>query len=372
MVYRDKSSEFEDDDNVVEEIHPGLGFAINDINIKTEQQSGHFLLDMLMHKEINLNTPFQRSSDLWPPDVMSRFIESMMLRFPIPPFYFNIAFRESDSKRPYWEVIDGLQRLSALQRFFLGDSDHSKLKLIGLDFFTELNGKTVDELPRHLKRNIESCQITLFVVYPNTPKQVKYRIFERVNTGGLKLNAQEIRHALNQGRAVEILAAATDLGLRMNKVLIEPGRMKDQELALRCLAFRLFGLDGFPNSMKRFLDDALEELGRMSDSEANDLINDFANSVKFVKNLFGRTAFRRNESNPVNRSLFDSYTFAVSALSEPEKRFILSNKSLAYKYYVESLENPAYVKSITSATARIENISMRFQVAESVLWRVLR
>lgn len=370
MVDSNENDDFDKESNG-EDIHPGLGFAINDINIKTEQQSGHFLLDMLSHGEINLNTPFQRSSDLWPAPAMSRFIESMMLRFPIPPFYFNIGFQEQNSRKPFWEVIDGLQRLSALQRFFIGDVQGVKLKLSGLDFFTELNGATVDDLPRHLKRNIESCQITLFVVYPNTPKQVKYRIFERVNTGGLKLNDQEIRHALNQGRPAVILEMATELGLTHNGFKIPPGRMKDRELALRCLAFQLFGADGFPGSMKRFLDDALEELGRISDKESNDLISSFSSSVQFIRELFGSAAFKRPDSRPFNRALFDSYTYIASKLSNPEKRLVLSKKDLINRLYIESFNDNAYVMSITAATARVENINMRFSVAHSLFKKVL-
>lgn len=371
MVYRDKKPDVDDEDDEFQDLHPGLGFAINDINIKTEQQSGHFLLDMLKHSEINLDTPFQRSSDLWPTEVMSRFIESMMLRFPIPPFYFNVAFRENDSRKPHWEVIDGLQRLSALQRFFFGDPDGKKLVLKGLDFFPELNGKTAEELPRHLKRNIDSSQITLFLVYPNTPKQVKYRIFERVNTGGLKLNDQEIRHALNQGRAVEILASATKLGLRDNGVLLDAGRMKDQELALRCLAFRIFDAGEFPDSMKKFLDNAIEKLGAMSKNEATELISDFSDSVAFVKKVFGKIAFRRTETSPINRALFDSYTYSVSQLSDSAKSRILRRKNRANEIYKESLENENYIKSITSATARIENIKLRFSVARDVIGRII-
>lgn len=369
---------FEDDEDLEEPHQPlnPIDFNINDINIKTEQQSGHYLIDMLRHEEINMDTPFQRSSDLWNQENMSRFIESMMLKFPIPPFYFDISYKKDlhgkdITNQPFWQVVDGLQRLSAIRNFIIGDKKGKRLKLKGLDFFKDLNNKTYDSLPPNLRRNIDSCQISLFLIYPNTPKNVKHRIFERVNTGGLKLNAQEIRHALNQGKPVEILNRAAEEGLVRNEIFIDPGRMKDHELALRYLAFQILGKDDYHDSMKDYLDKAMEELHTIEDSTINHHINNFSDSVKFILEAFGPCAFRKPDSKPINRALFDSYTWASKKLSRDQKNKILDNKQFLNTIYRESFKNTAdnknYIGSISTATARKENILLRFKVAESVL-----
>lgn len=351
-------------------------FNINEINIKTEQQSGHYLIDMLRHEEINMDTPFQRSSDLWSQENMSRFIESMMLKFPIPPFYFDISYRKDQNgkditNQPFWQVVDGLQRLSAIRNFVIGDRKGKKLKLKGLDFFEELNNKTYDTLPSNLRRNIDACQISLFLIYPNTPKNVKHRIFERVNTGGLKLNAQEIRHALNQGVPVEILIHATEVGLIRNGILIDPGRMKDHELSLRYLSFQLLKQDEYQDSMKDYLDKAMEELNRVERNKINHLIQRFSESVEFVISALEKLAFRKPNSKPINRALFDSYTWASGELSIEQKQRILQNKQKLALHYKNSLqntpENKDYINSISTATARKENILLRFRTAKKVL-----
>jgi hypothetical protein len=273
-------------------------------------------------------------------------------------------------------VIDGLQRLSAIKNFFFGGVNGKKLILKGLDFFPELNGITVDALPRHLRRNIEACQVTLFEIFPNTPKVVKYRIFERVNTGGLQLNDQEIRHALNQGKAVEILSQAVSKCLVENEIFIEPGRMKDQELALRYFAFQTVSPEEFGDSMKDFLDLAMERLSTLEDSKGKALISKFKESVSLIKTLFGSRAFRKEAGRGINKALFDSYTYAASSLDARKIKKILSKKNMKPQFvsqlYAQSFEDKTYSNAISFATARQENIKKRFAVARDVLEEIAK
>lgn len=378
--YLDFDDEFDMDAPFV---HP-VEFNISEINIKTEQQSADFIIDMLRHDEINMNTPFQRSSDLWKPPPMSRFIESMMLKFPIPPFYFDISYRQDSQGRdvpnkPYWQVVDGLQRLSAIRRFIIhGEKEDTPepLRLTGLDFFTEYEGATYEELPRNLKRNIHTCQISLFLIYPNTPKAVKHRIFERVNTGGLTLNHQEIRHALNQGQPDEILQSAVSRALIDQGIKIAPGRMRDRELALRHLAFRIIPPSEYPGNMKVFLDEAMERLNYIGKRELQRYVKDFAAAVTLLNELLGSSAFRKEDgARSLNRSLFDSYTVVVAELEPAERASLRSKEELFIERYKASLAekkaNEKYLDSISAATARKDNILLRFSVARKVIDGVL-
>jgi uncharacterized protein with ParB-like and HNH nuclease domain len=192
-------------------------FSTKDIKITSAAILLPSLINRLKHDEIGI-PEFQRNADLWTPTVMSRLIESILLKLPLPVFYFDASDPEK------WQVIDGLQRLSAIRRFFVDKN----LKLKKLQFLSELDGKGYDDLERGFQRTIDETSFLTYQIEAQTPKEVRYSIFNRINTGGTPLNAQEIRQALNQGAGLEFLKDVCENEVFKKIVGVDSKRMLDR------------------------------------------------------------------------------------------------------------------------------------------------
>ncbi|KAA6335145.1 hypothetical protein EZS27_016590, partial [termite gut metagenome] len=145
-------TEIEKEDRGDENITKSFDPSKIDVDIQTVNLGR--LIDMLKEGEIDLNPDFQRSIDLWSPIKKSRLIESILLGLPLPSFYFS-----EDKETRKISVIDGLQRLCALKDFVL--KENSPLKLSGLQFLTQFEGKTYKEIDRSEIRRINSHRVVL-------------------------------------------------------------------------------------------------------------------------------------------------------------------------------------------------------------------
>ncbi len=143
------------------------------------------LLERLEKKTIS-SPQIQRSENLWSIQQQTRLIESLMLRIPLPLFY---VAADSDEN---WKIVDGLQRVSALRNFLQDNA----FVLSGLEFLTDLNNYSYDKLPAKYQNRIMDTTLQFAVISSTTPPEVQRNVFKRLNTGGLPLSQQEIRHAL--------------------------------------------------------------------------------------------------------------------------------------------------------------------------------
>lgn len=292
-----------------------------DITMKTLTLD--LILKRLLNSEINLNTEFQRKKGLWDDGKKSRLIESLLLKIPLPAFYFDGTNNDS------WLVIDGLQRLTALNEFFI----NKKLKLKELEFYHDFEDCTIDQLPRSFVRRMEETQIIAYVVNPGTPINVKYNIFKRINTGGLELVPQEIRHALYQGQATKLLEELSHNRnfLEATAYSIKSERMLDREFVLRFIAFSINGIEQYKGFMDDFLNDTMQKINTFSYDEISRIKYDFDRAMRNAYEIFGGYTFRKitvsYRRSPINKALFETWSVLLSKLNDRQIIKLLQNKS---------------------------------------------
>lgn len=366
----------EDVDNSVTENDSGnitSPFSTKDIKVSNVIIGLSNIITRLEYDEIDLNPDFQRNASLWDKKKMSRLIESILLRLPLPVFYFDV----SDPDK--WIVVDGLQRLSALKEFIVDKS----FRLRDLEFLKDLKGKNYEELDKNLKRVINETQIITYQIEAQTPKEVRYSIFNRINTGGLTLNAQEIRQAINQrGKGIKFLKdVAADLTFK-KIVGVSSARMLDRELILRFVAFKLLPLTSKNEfkylDMGTFLDSAMEELDQIKDDQKlTELKNSLIESLIFSEKVFGeahrfsRSIALNDNTNTLNRSLYDVISVCFSEVNDKD-RFITNKQSFLDEFNRLLLQQDGeFSLSITAGTSSKGAVEVRFKIMKDLINKVV-
>jgi hypothetical protein len=314
---------------------------------------------------IDLSTEFQRRGNLWKEDAQSRLIESLLVRIPLPAFYFDGSNDEN------WKVVDGLQRLTTLKRFII-DKD---LKLQNLEFHDRYNGYGFDDLPPFLRGRIEETQITVYIINPGTPPDVKYNIFRRINTGGLILKPQEIRHALNQGIPsdyVKELAELPEFKKATHELLVDHKRMEDRDFVTRFIAFYQ-GYEKYQPDLDDFLNQAMANLNELAEEKRQQMKEDFIKAMKAAFNIFGDYAFRKifvgdKRKAPLNKALFDTWAVNLSQLSQQNIETLISRKETLINNFSDLIEKDKdFYNSITISTGKINAVKTRFSKIEYLL-----
>jgi hypothetical protein len=334
------------------------------IKVESKTPSLDTLIKRIRGKSIQMDTSnyFQRQDDLWDKGKQSRLIESILIRFPLPAFFFDA----SDDNN--WLVVDGLQRLSSIRNFCVIKT----LRLTNLEFLTTLNGKGWDDLSEDLQRVIEEAQVVIYKILPGTPTDVKFNIFKRINTGGLILEAQEIRHALFQGRPSDFITelAKTREFLEATEHRIATHRMLDRDFANRFLCFYLLGIENYGTKeygqdLDTYMSKAMAAIYNKTEDELNQIKEDFKEAMKLAKAIFGREAFRKiyykyDRLPPINKALFDALSVQFAFLTDPDKEK-LKEKKIEFKRELYDLLNddPYFFISVTSSTGDKNRILKR-------------
>lgn len=301
-------------------------YATGEIRIITEQ--ARYPLDsiksMLESGKYNLNPEYQRRKR-WSIIQQSKLIESFIINVPIPPiFLYEVEYAN-------YEVMDGLQRLTAISEFY-----DNKFKLTGLEEWKELNGRSYSDLPKNIKEGIDRRYLSSIVLLNETAKDkeiaesLKQMVFGRLNSGGDKLTPQETRNALYAGKfndfCIELSKNSTfrtlwnytlfkyDNGTLTNEdelLFAQSYReMEDVEMILRFFAYRhIEQLSNF-KSQEQFLDNYIQTANEYDQKVLDELRIVFTDTMTLVYNIFGESALYMPDStqkkNTPTKTIYDS------------------------------------------------------------------
>lgn len=316
------------------------------IDISPKPLSLDMIIARLENDEIDLLPDFQRKAGLWNDEQKSQLIESLILRIPLPAFYFD------GSNNDRWVVIDGLQRLTAIKEFFVD----KKLSLIGLEFLHDLENIKVDDMPRTYIRRMKETQIITYIINPGAPVNLKYNIFKRINTGGLKLSPQEIRHALYQGFATNYLKrlADSDDFKIATCYSVKTDRMLDREFVLRFIAFYELPIEDYKGSIDLFLNEAMEYINKYYNVKYSKNVEKiFIDSLNACQNLFGKFAFRRmpddEKRRPISKALFETWTSVLARYGLEDYEVLYEQRDeIVQEYMTMCSEDKEFIDAIGS------------------------
>ncbi len=340
-------------------------FNPNEIDIDKPPYTLGYLIDRLIHKEINMNTEFQRENNLWTPEKQSRLIESILLGLPLPAFYF-------ETSNPEWDIIDGLQRCCSIENFCV----NKELKLIGLEFLKEkdgkpyLEGKGFDELDRTLQRTILTSPITVNLI-KKADKKIRFILFKRLNTGGLELEDAEIRNAVFQGIAADTIKQLAKLPAFINATggKIPTKRMEDRDFVSRFIAFYLKDYSEYQPGLDAFINSTMDQL---ITTDKVTLEEDFKSALNLAVEVFENDAFRKRTDTdharrPLNKAYFEVITVTFSKLNDIQKRIVIANKELLKENLITLMNSSRYSNSLSGGTGTRDSVNIRFSWFKEVL-----
>lgn len=346
--------------STAQRIDPDVFFSKNAFRVV--YQTNNFFLPSLRElvtkgEILNIRPEYQRRLR-WSTPQKSRLIESLLLNVPVPPIFLY----ETEGAR--YEVMDGQQRLNAIKEFLEGD-----FALSGLQVLTPLNGIRYPRCPPRIKRALDRASLSAIVLLLEsdtellsstlfTVSDVRRFVFDRLNTGGVKLNAQEIRNAIYPGefnKAIVELARErlfTDIfGIppyveaipseyyenqeRQNNNLYST--MGDCQLVLRYFALR--DDDNIRGSMKAMLDRAMESRMEISSENADQLKREYVARLHTANSVFGPRPFLllpdEKGRERLSAALYDATLVALQRLDINEEKLNASRDAIKERLQAE-------------------------------------
>ena len=231
-----------------------------------------------------------------------------------------------------------------------------------------------------MQRRIDETPLVVNVIEPGTPEEVMFNIFQRITTGGMTLNGQEIRHVLHPGPVRGFLSDLvwTDEFLKATDGSIKAGRMADRECVLRFLAFHIDPWEKyFANDLDGYLGLAMRKINNMGLSEQNALSDDFKKSMDAANNIFRRDAFRKphhpNASRrPISKALFETWGVGLARRpAEQIERLVDRREKIVEGFITLIRTDGEFERAITYSTATPARVRKRFKSIDQLIKRCL-
>lgn len=298
---------------------------------------------------------FQRRY-VWTDVLASRLIESILLNVPIPPCFLS---QNDDFEL---DVIDGQQRLFSLYRYL-----DNQFPLSGLEVLTELNDKRFFEVEHKLQRQIRTHTLRCVLITNESHPEIKFDVFERLNTNTAPLNAQELRNCIYRGALNSLLKDLVEDKLWLDVLgKKQPDRrMHDEELLLRFFAFHISGLKGYRTPQKHWLNAVAKEGKSYSGRKIADLraVWDTALSNSLIW-FEPRNCFRRDGSRVINRALFDLIASFAARVSSAEAKGMKRRFLVRYHRLLDNAEFQDLISRSVDHTSRTKR---RFEMWEEAI-----
>lgn len=324
--------------------------------------------------EGDIEIPNIQRKYVWSNSIASRFIESALLDLPLPSIFLC---RQTNGK---YLIIDGLQRLTTLKQFVNMESINGKTFKISnsKDIYKDWRGKTFGELTLDDQRRLKNKTIHAIIVEQLHPENYDglFLIFERINSGGVQLNQQEIRNAIFQNKYTEMLSNINENSL-WREVFGDKSphkRMKDIEMILRFLALRehkLKSIDTGSVSFVELLNKHMSNNINITNENMEVAKNEFFNTLSFVTETFGTNVFRTNPSdnNNITKKFFATIFDAImisTYYSRKQDPTITSSVENLYKLF----NNEEFRNYINSHTTENKAIFGRISLACEILYGI--
>lgn len=298
--------------------------------------------------------PFQRGY-VWSLTQASRFIESLLLGLPVPGIFLS-----KDERTNKLLVIDGQQRLRTLQYFYEGIFGPTDRRFALQGVQSRFEGKTYRSLADEDRRRLDDSILHATIVKQDEPSADDssiYYIFERLNTGGLTLQPQEIRACIYHGPFNDLLKELNSNNAWRSLYGPQSVRMRDQELILRFLAL-YFNDTEYMRPMKSFLNAYMGANRDLRVQNRKDIMSTFVPTIDLIANTIGPRAFKPKRA--LNAAVFDSVMLGVARRASAGP---VTNTDMVVQKYAELLEDETFLHATETATTDEESVRRRLALA---------
>jgi hypothetical protein len=293
---------------------------------------------------------FQRGY-VWSANQASRFVESLLLGLPVPGIFLS---KEKESQKLL--VIDGQQRLRTLQYFYDGIFEPTENKFALKKVQKPFLGETYKSLAEEDRRRLDDSILHATIVHQDQPSDDDssiYEIFERLNTGGVRLSPQEIRTCIYHGELVDLLRQLNEVPSWRTIYGPPSSRMRDQELILRFLALRFGGL--YIEYMAAFLNTYAGSNRHLQRQGAEETTRAFAETIDLAYGALGTSAFRPR--GPLNAAVFDAVMVGLARRLD-QGPVAVGGEEVKGRYD-DLLSNQEFINATETGTAHQESVEVR-------------